>query len=91
MLLRSLGQFIRLSLVITLHPDTLPASQTLTSNVLSHSLPSDVTLAVFAVGVQNPEGWDFLYRKYQSSLSTSEKNKIEFALSISQDKNKLQW
>ncbi|XP_032701883.1 endoplasmic reticulum aminopeptidase 1 [Lontra canadensis] len=55
------------------------------------SLPSDVTLAVFAVGVQNPEGWDFLYRKYQSSLSTSEKNKIEFALSISQDKNKLQW
>ncbi|KAF3821845.1 hypothetical protein GH733_009887 [Mirounga leonina] len=55
------------------------------------SLPNDVTLAVFAVGVQNPEGWDFLYRKYQSSLSTSEKKKIEFALSISQDENKLQW
>ncbi|XP_035961212.2 endoplasmic reticulum aminopeptidase 1 isoform X3 [Halichoerus grypus] len=55
------------------------------------SLPSDVTLAVFAVGVQNPEGWDFLYRKYQSSLSTSEKKKIEFALSISQDEDKLQW
>ncbi|XP_030883946.1 endoplasmic reticulum aminopeptidase 1 isoform X1 [Leptonychotes weddellii] len=55
------------------------------------SLPNDVTLAVFAVGVQNPEGWDFLYRKYQSSLSTSEKNKIEFALSISQDEDKLQW
>ncbi|XP_026354365.1 endoplasmic reticulum aminopeptidase 1 isoform X4 [Ursus arctos] len=55
------------------------------------SLPSDVTLAVFAVGVQDPEGWDFLYRKYQSSLSSSEKNKIEFALSISQDKDKLQW
>uniref|UniRef100_A0A7N5JRQ3 Aminopeptidase n=1 Tax=Ailuropoda melanoleuca TaxID=9646 RepID=A0A7N5JRQ3_AILME len=55
------------------------------------SLPSDVTLAVFAVGVQDPEGWDFLYRKYQSSLSTSEKNKIEFALGISQDKDKLQW
>ncbi|XP_027947844.1 endoplasmic reticulum aminopeptidase 1 [Eumetopias jubatus] len=55
------------------------------------SLPSDVTLAVFAVGVQNPEGWDFLYRKYQSSLSTSEKEKIEFALCISQDEDKLQW
>nr|XP_045720247.1 endoplasmic reticulum aminopeptidase 1 [Mirounga angustirostris] len=55
------------------------------------SLPNDVTLAVFAVGVQNPEGWDFLYRKYQSSLSTSEKKKIEFALSISQDEDKLQW
>uniref|UniRef100_A0ABI7WVE5 Aminopeptidase n=1 Tax=Felis catus TaxID=9685 RepID=A0ABI7WVE5_FELCA len=55
------------------------------------SLPSDVTLAVFAVGVQNPEGWDFLYSKYQSSLSSTEKNEIEFALSISQNEGKLQW
>ncbi|XP_029798495.1 endoplasmic reticulum aminopeptidase 1 isoform X2 [Suricata suricatta] len=55
------------------------------------SLPTDVTLAVFAVGVQNPDGWDFLYSKYQSSLSNTEKNEIEFALSISQNKEKLQW
>ncbi|GAB5567043.1 endoplasmic reticulum aminopeptidase 1 [Prionailurus iriomotensis] len=55
------------------------------------SLPSDVTLAVFAVGVQNPEGWDFIYSKYQSSLSSTEKNEIEFALSISQNEGKLQW
>ncbi|CAD7693278.1 unnamed protein product [Nyctereutes procyonoides] len=55
------------------------------------SLPSDVTLAVFAVGVQNPEGWDFLYRKYQSSLSNTEKNNIEVALCVSQDEEKLQW
>ncbi|XP_068391765.1 endoplasmic reticulum aminopeptidase 1 isoform X2 [Eschrichtius robustus] len=55
------------------------------------SLPSDVTLAVFAVGAQNPEGWDFLYSKYQSSLSSTEKNQIELALCITHNKEKLQW
>ncbi|XP_049563023.1 endoplasmic reticulum aminopeptidase 1 isoform X1 [Orcinus orca] len=54
-------------------------------------LPSDVTLAVFAVGAQNPEGWDFLYSKYQSSLSSTEKQQIEFALCITHNKEKLQW
>lgn len=54
-------------------------------------LPSDVTLAVFAVGAQTSEGWDFLYKKYQSSLSDTEKNQIEFALCTSQNKEKLQW
>ncbi|KAM9253523.1 endoplasmic reticulum aminopeptidase 1 [Dugong dugon] len=55
------------------------------------SLPNDVTLAVFAVGAQNTEGWEFLYSKYQSSLSSTEKNQIEFALCMSQNKEKLQW
>ncbi|KAG3266325.1 endoplasmic reticulum aminopeptidase 1 [Ictidomys tridecemlineatus] len=55
------------------------------------SLPNDVTLAVFAVGAQNTEGWDFLYSKYQSSLSSTEKSQIEFALCTSQNKEKLQW
>ncbi|XP_004456002.2 endoplasmic reticulum aminopeptidase 1 [Dasypus novemcinctus] len=55
------------------------------------SLPTDVTLAVFAVGAQSTEGWDFLYSKYQSSLSTTEKAQIEFALCTSQNKEKLQW
>ncbi|XP_058512247.1 endoplasmic reticulum aminopeptidase 1 isoform X2 [Ochotona princeps] len=55
------------------------------------SLPVDVTLAVFAVGAQNTEGWDFLYHKYQSSLSSTEKSQIEFALCTSQDQEKLQW
>uniref|UniRef100_A0A5F4W349 Aminopeptidase n=2 Tax=Callithrix jacchus TaxID=9483 RepID=A0A5F4W349_CALJA len=55
------------------------------------SLPVDVTLAVFAVGAQSTEGWDFLYSKYQSSLSSTEKNQIEFALCITQNKEKLQW
>lgn len=42
-------------------------------------------------GPQTLEGWDFLYSKYQSSLSSTEKNQIEFALCISQNKEKLQW
>lgn len=54
-------------------------------------LPNDVTLAVFAVGAQTTDGWDFLYHKYQSSLSSTEKNQIESALCISQNKEKLQW
>ncbi|KAF6356856.1 endoplasmic reticulum aminopeptidase 1 [Rhinolophus ferrumequinum] len=54
-------------------------------------LPNDVTLAVFAVGAQTPEGWDFLYKKYQSSLSSTEKEQIEFALCTSQNEEKLQW
>ncbi|XP_055089331.1 endoplasmic reticulum aminopeptidase 1 isoform X2 [Symphalangus syndactylus] len=55
------------------------------------SLPVDVTLAVFAVGAQSTEGWDFLYSKYQFSLSSTEKNQIEFALCTTQNKEKLQW
>ncbi|XP_028641822.1 endoplasmic reticulum aminopeptidase 1 [Grammomys surdaster] len=55
------------------------------------SLPIDVTLAVFAVGAQNTEGWDFLYSKYQSSLSSTEKSQIEFSLCTSKDPEKLQW
>ncbi|KAM6148825.1 endoplasmic reticulum aminopeptidase 1 isoform 2-T2 [Erethizon dorsatum] len=55
------------------------------------SLPIDVTLAVFAVGAQNTDGWDFLLSKYQSSLSSTEKSQIEFALCVSQNKEKLQW
>lgn len=54
-------------------------------------LPNDVTLAVFAVGAQTPEGWDFLYKKYQSSLSSTEKSQIEIALCTSQNEEKLQW
>lgn len=72
-------------------PNTLPLPQILTRCVLFHRLPSDVTLAVFAVGAQTSEGWDFLYKKYQSSLSDTEKNQIEFALCTSQNKEKLQW
>lgn len=70
------------------HPFFIPDSPLVCS---FPSLPNDVTLAVFAVGAQTLEGWDFLYSKYQSSLSSTEKNQIEFALCISQNKEKLQW
>ncbi|KAM5298200.1 endoplasmic reticulum aminopeptidase 1 [Ctenodactylus gundi] len=55
------------------------------------SPPTDVTLAVFAVGAQSIEGWDFLFSKYQYSLSSTEKSQIEIALSMSRNVEKLQW
>ncbi|XP_041041968.1 endoplasmic reticulum aminopeptidase 1b isoform X1 [Carcharodon carcharias] len=55
------------------------------------SLPTDVTLAIFAVGAQTTEGWDFLFEKYRHSLFSSEKNKIRLALTNSKDTEKLQW
>uniref|UniRef100_A0A6Q2XMV5 Aminopeptidase n=1 Tax=Esox lucius TaxID=8010 RepID=A0A6Q2XMV5_ESOLU len=47
------------------------------------SLPSDISLAVFAMGARDPEGWDFLFEKYRHSLHTSVKSRIKSALSIS--------
>ncbi|XP_078070888.1 endoplasmic reticulum aminopeptidase 1-like [Mustelus asterias] len=55
------------------------------------SLPSDVTLAIFAVGAQTTEGWDFLFAKYRNTLFSSEKRKIRSALTISKNTEKLQW
>ncbi|XP_056156153.1 endoplasmic reticulum aminopeptidase 1-like [Lampris incognitus] len=55
------------------------------------SLPSDVSLAVFAIGARTLEGWDFLFEKYRHSLHTSMKSRIKAALSISPLKNKLKW
>ncbi|XP_018415726.1 PREDICTED: endoplasmic reticulum aminopeptidase 1 isoform X1 [Nanorana parkeri] len=54
------------------------------------SLPRDVVTAVYAVGAQTPEGWDFLFEKYQTS-PTGEMHLIEYALTLTQDKDKLQW
>ncbi|XP_006013192.1 endoplasmic reticulum aminopeptidase 1 isoform X2 [Latimeria chalumnae] len=55
------------------------------------SLPSDVALAIFAVGAQTQEGWEFLFEKYRKSLSSSERSQIKVALTISRDPEKLQW
>ncbi|XP_072270057.1 endoplasmic reticulum aminopeptidase 1 [Pyxicephalus adspersus] len=54
------------------------------------SLPRDVVTAVYAVGAQTPEGWDFLFEKYKTS-PTGEMHLIEYALTLTQDKDKLQW
>ncbi|KAH0628103.1 hypothetical protein JD844_008826 [Phrynosoma platyrhinos] len=54
-------------------------------------LPSDIKFAVYAVGTQTDEGWDFLFSKYQLPEFSTEKNVIEAVLSLSQNKEKLQW
>ncbi|KAM6954495.1 endoplasmic reticulum aminopeptidase 1b [Aplochiton taeniatus] len=55
------------------------------------SLPSDVSMAVFAIGARTPEGWDFLFEKYRQSMHTSVKSRIKTALSISPLQDKLHW
>ncbi|KAM9138605.1 endoplasmic reticulum aminopeptidase 1 [Pangshura tecta] len=54
-------------------------------------LPNDVKTAVYAVGAQTIEGWDFLFSKYRLPWFSTERNEIEVALSISRNKDKLQW
>ncbi|XP_043920048.1 endoplasmic reticulum aminopeptidase 1 [Protopterus annectens] len=54
-------------------------------------LPGDIALAVYAVGAQTSEGWDFLFQKYQTSLFSAEKSQIEVALTFSRNPEKLQW
>ncbi|XP_061478755.1 endoplasmic reticulum aminopeptidase 1 isoform X2 [Rhineura floridana] len=54
-------------------------------------LPTDVKFAVYAVGTQTDEGWDFLFSKYQLPEFNAENDVIEAVLSLSQNKEKLQW
>ncbi|KAM6033337.1 LOW QUALITY PROTEIN: endoplasmic reticulum aminopeptidase 1-like [Chlamydotis macqueenii] len=53
------------------------------------SLPADVKTAVYAVGAQTSEGWDFLLSKYKLHSFNVERS-IELALSL-RSKDKLQW
>ncbi|XP_064358974.1 endoplasmic reticulum aminopeptidase 1-like isoform X1 [Dromaius novaehollandiae] len=55
------------------------------------SLPTDVKTAVYAIGAQTSEGWDFLFSKYRLHSFNLEKDKIELALSLSRNNDKLQW
>ncbi|XP_077418370.1 endoplasmic reticulum aminopeptidase 1b [Vanacampus margaritifer] len=55
------------------------------------SLPVDVTLAVYAVGAQTPEGWDFLFEFYRATLQMSVQSRIKLALTISPLRKKLKW
>ncbi|OXB75701.1 UNVERIFIED_CONTAM: hypothetical protein H355_016218 [Colinus virginianus] len=54
-------------------------------------LPADVKTAVYAVGAQTSEGWDFLLNKYQHHSFSVDKDKIASALSLTRNKDKLQW
>ncbi|KAM6104836.1 LOW QUALITY PROTEIN: endoplasmic reticulum aminopeptidase 1-like [Pterocles gutturalis] len=55
------------------------------------SLPADVKTAVYAVGAQTDEGWDFLLSKYRLHSFNAERENIELTLSLSRSKDKLQW
>ncbi|OXB66902.1 hypothetical protein ASZ78_013563 [Callipepla squamata] len=54
-------------------------------------LPADVKTAVYAVGAQTSEGWDFLLNKYQHHSFSVDKDKIASALSLTRNEDKLQW
>ncbi|NXI41979.1 ERAP1 aminopeptidase, partial [Galbula dea] len=54
-------------------------------------LPADVKTAVYAVGAQTAEGWDFLLSKYRLHTFSAEREDMELALSLSRSKDKLQW
>ncbi|XP_040277503.1 endoplasmic reticulum aminopeptidase 1 [Bufo bufo] len=56
----------------------------------SLSLPRDVVFAVYAVGAQTSEGWDYLFEQYKTA-DTGEMHLIEYALTMTQNQDKLQW
>eukprot|EP00066_Takifugu_rubripes_P028697 XP_011617963.1 PREDICTED: endoplasmic reticulum aminopeptidase 1 [Takifugu rubripes] len=53
------------------------------------SLPVDVTMAVFTVGARTPEGWDFLFERYRTSLQMSVKSRMKVAMAFSPLQDKL--
>ncbi|XP_009702186.1 PREDICTED: endoplasmic reticulum aminopeptidase 1, partial [Cariama cristata] len=55
------------------------------------SLSADVKTAVYAVGAQTSEGWDFLLSKYGLHSFNVEREDIELALGLSRIEDKLQW
>lgn len=55
------------------------------------SLPVDITMAVFVIGARTPEGWDFLFEKYRTSLQMSVKSRMKTAMAVSPLQDKLQW
>lgn len=55
------------------------------------SLPVDVTMAVFVVGARTPEGWDYLFEKYRSSIQLSVKSRMKTAMAVSPLQDKLKW
>ncbi|KAK5870873.1 hypothetical protein PBY51_003783 [Eleginops maclovinus] len=55
------------------------------------SLPVDITMAVFLIGARTPEGWDFLFEKYRSSMQMSVKSRMKSAMSTTPLQDKLKW
>ncbi|XP_038161771.1 endoplasmic reticulum aminopeptidase 1b [Cyprinodon tularosa] len=55
------------------------------------SLPVDITMAVFVIGARTPEGWDFLFEKYRTSMQMSVKSRIKSAMTVTHMQDKLKW
>ncbi|XP_008281754.1 endoplasmic reticulum aminopeptidase 1b [Stegastes partitus] len=55
------------------------------------SLPVDITMAVFMMGVRTPEGFDFLFEKYRHSMQMSFRSRLKSAMAWSPQTDKLQW
>lgn len=48
-------------------------------------------MAVFMIGARTPEGWDFLFEKYRTSLQMSVKGRMKVAMAFSPLQDKLAW
>lgn len=48
-------------------------------------------MAVFMIGARTPEGWDFLFEKYRTSLQMSVKSRMKIAMTTSPLQDKLVW
>lgn len=46
-------------------------------------------MAVFTVGARTPEGWDFLFERYRTSLQMSVKSRMKVAMAFSPLQDKL--
>ncbi|XP_017267900.1 endoplasmic reticulum aminopeptidase 1b [Kryptolebias marmoratus] len=55
------------------------------------SLPVDITMAVFVVGARTPEGWNFLFEKFRSSMQMSVRSRIKTAMTVTPLQDKLEW
>ncbi|NWH74544.1 ERAP1 aminopeptidase, partial [Piaya cayana] len=54
-------------------------------------LPTDVRTAVYAVGAQTSDGWDFLLRAYSLHAFSLDREDIKLALSLGRSEDKLWW
>lgn len=48
-------------------------------------------MAVFVIGARTPEGFDFMFEKYRTSLQMALKSRLKVAMSVSPLQDKLMW
>lgn len=83
---------LEFSCVLGYPPSVQRASQLFSDWLASNgtrSVPADVLRSVYLVGAQDTTNWNLLLNIYKSSLSSSYKSKILYALTSSKDPDKL--